>query len=98
MKKLCESLGLLAVVAAVLFGAVRTEAATITYTKSGIGSGTRGSTSFTDALITVTGSGDTNNVTDGLPFFNGYTNGANPLTLTVYGLGHSHHQLSRLHD
>jgi hypothetical protein len=50
----------------------------ITYTETATGSGSLGGTAFTDAMVTVTGTGDTANVTT-----DGFGNVENVITVTV---------------
>jgi hypothetical protein len=64
-------------------GSGRVVAAPITYTEQAIGSGTFGGMTFTNALVTVTFTGDTTNVTGGPLFLN--TVGTE--TVTVAGIG-----------
>jgi hypothetical protein len=54
----------LAVAGSVLmaFGSSRADAAFVTYTETVIGSGSLGAQSFTDSLITITGTADTTNI------------------------------------
>lgn len=61
----------------------RAEAALITYTETATISGTLGATSFSNALVTITGLADTNNVIGGGTFF------SVPVvaTVTVAGVG-----------
>lgn len=63
----------------------RVEASLITYTESTVASGTLGSTSFTNALLTLTFVGDTDNVTHPSAFM--YMNSIGTATVTVAGVG-----------
>ena len=91
MMKVCKSLGAslgaLTVAAALLFGAARADAVPITYTDFGVGSGSLGSTAFVDALVTVTGIGDTTGVFAVSSPFNGHGNGIGLVTISVAGVG-----------
>jgi hypothetical protein len=60
------------------------QATPITYYNQVVASGMLGTTSFTDALVTVTFNGDTANVTGGGGF---YSNMVGTGTLTIAGLG-----------
>lgn len=76
--------------AAVILGLVasasgRSEAAFIMYTESAVGSGSLGGTAFTNALVTLTGTADTNNVTN--PSTDLFTNPLSSATVTVAGVG-----------
>jgi hypothetical protein len=57
----------------------------LTYTETATGSGSLGGTSFTDAMISITGTGDTANVTDSIPGF--FNNTLTTVTVTVAGIG-----------
>ncbi len=61
----------------------RAEAVPITYTETATISGTLGATSFSNALVTITGLADTNNVIGGGTFFNVPV----VATVTVAGVG-----------
>jgi hypothetical protein len=74
----------LATLALLLGGAGRAVAMPIVYTDQATASGTLGSTPFTNALVTVTFTGDTNTVTGGVPFF---TNTVGVAQVTVAGIG-----------
>jgi len=77
-----------AIAALVLLGSVtQIKASPITYTLSSAVSGTLGGTSFTDALVTVTVTGDTANVTPGsAPYTDVVVNSGNA-TVDVSGVG-----------
>jgi PEP-CTERM motif-containing protein len=75
-----------ALVVAILSLATNVHAAPITYEISGVASGTIGASTFTDALIELTGTGDTANVTSllgGEVFGNPF----NSFTVTIGGVG-----------
>jgi hypothetical protein len=57
----------------------------ITYTETATGSGSLGGTSFTDATVTITGTGDTANIRDSVPGF--FNNSPITATVTVAGIG-----------
>ena len=68
----------------ITLSATHVTAAPITYTDTGIGSGFLGGTAFTDAVITLTGTGDTTNVVPvGLQFLNLVSS----LTIDIAGVG-----------
>jgi hypothetical protein len=69
---------------AITLAASQATAATITYTDSGIGSGSIGGTAFSNALITLTGVGDTGAV---VPFGSQFSNNVFPLTIDIAGIG-----------
>jgi hypothetical protein len=78
--------GLAVAVLGLVAGAVgRTEAALLIYTDQGTGSGSLGSTPFTDALVTVSFTGDTTNVISEAGF--GFRNLIGTATVTVAGVG-----------
>jgi hypothetical protein len=62
---------------------------TITYTESATATGTLGANSFTDALITLSFTGNTANVSEGPLFVLINNPGPDAVTLTVAGLGTS---------
>lgn len=79
--RLTSRLAILAIVTAATLAA---HADTITYTESAIGTGLLGKASFTNALVTITATGDTGNVVDkGGGIFVIIL----PVELTVQGLG-----------
>jgi hypothetical protein len=59
----------------------------ITYTLTTTASGTLGASSFTDALVTVTLTGDTSNVTPGTGFITGALVNPGTATVSIFGLG-----------
>lgn len=78
----------LAVAAVVLLGSVtQIQASPITYTLSSAVSGTLGGSSFTDALVTVTLTGDTANVKPGPAPFTDVVVNSGSATVDVSGIG-----------
>ena len=59
----------------------------ITYTETATIDGSLGGVDFTDAEFTITGSGDTDNITHGLPCCFGNRLGASTVTFTLAGFG-----------
>jgi hypothetical protein len=77
---------LAAVVLGMMVAAVpQAEAAPIIYTETAVGSGTLGTTSFTNAAITLTSTADTTNVTNPLASFFGVTNTSAQVTVDSLG-------------
>jgi hypothetical protein len=74
----------IAVLTILTLTAAQAVAGTITYTESAVVSGSVGSTTFTDALITLSLVGDTANVTGGSGFF---TNSVGTFTFNIAGVG-----------
>lgn len=71
-----------------LCGAWSANAVTMTYTQQIIGSGTLGANSFSDALVTIIFTGDTENVKDASNALNPiYINQVGVATVTVVGIG-----------
>lgn len=79
-----RAIWLMAALAMLLGGVGQLQAEPITYTDSAIATGTLGSNSFTNALVTITFTGNTANVTGGGGFF---TNTVGTVTVTVAGIG-----------
>ena len=92
MNKVIRTLTIgLAVVAALFCAVSPAHATTATYTESATASGTLDGTSFTDALVTITLTGDTSTVTStalvGPPWPSGLIEDAGTATVTVSGVG-----------
>jgi uncharacterized protein (TIGR03437 family) len=76
----------LKIAAVALFGSV-TQAAPITYTLTTTASGTLGASTFTNATVTVTFSGDTSGITPGTGSFTGALINTGTASVTIGGLG-----------
>ncbi len=72
-------------IAAALFGSM--QAAPITYTLTSTASGTLGASTFTNATVTVTLSGDTSGITAGTGSFTGALLNAGNSSITIAGVG-----------
>ncbi len=75
---------ILATLTLLLLGVGQALASPITYTEKATASGTIGSSSFLNVLITITMLGDTANVTGGAGFF---TNSIGTMTIDIAGIG-----------
>jgi hypothetical protein len=73
-----------AILGLMVCAAERADATQITYTDQGTISGSLGASAFTNALVTVSFTGDTANVTGGLGF---WSNSVGTATVTVAGVG-----------
>jgi hypothetical protein len=78
---------LLTIAACALLCSAQVQAGPITYTLTTTASGTLGASSFTNALVTVTLTGDTSNVTAGPDPFNDLLVNPGSATVSVSGLG-----------
>ncbi len=76
----------LKIAAVALFGSI-IQAAPITYTLTSTASGTLGASTFTNASVTVTLSGDTSGITAGTGSFSGALINTGTATVTIGGLG-----------
>ncbi len=79
--------GLFTVLAAVLCSGAVAQAGPITYSLTATASGTLGGSSFTNALVTVTLSGDTANVVPGPAPYTDIVTNSGTATVSVAGLG-----------
>lgn len=73
------------ILGSLLWGVGNAEAVPITYTEQVSGTGSLGSSTFTNALVTITFTGDTENVFT--PVFGVLANSAGPTVVTVLGVG-----------
>jgi hypothetical protein len=83
-RNMTRRFGMVAAALTFMIATATARADLITYTEQAVGSGGLGGTAYTNALVTITFTGDTANVTGGSGFF---INTVGTTTVTVAGLG-----------